>query len=412
MIKVDRRKLHTAVTELKRTRCDAIRVELDKWSGSLVLQVDALDTSLRAADLTARVACSKPRHLTMPAVVVGTKALHGALSPRADGDVTLRTKDGKLLVDVDGLTAKLTTGRHFERALDKVIDPAHKLRLVAQHEPAALDGLRWVARAMGRDELRKHLLCVALDYDDEGLATIVATDGHRMHTARLVTPCGAAPSVMALLPDLLVNRIGFCAAVSDDRPFTLYAGTYKKTDDGDGQGTYYEAEIGDWSVRCVVPEPGLHDHEFPAWRSVTESFQQRDLVTHVIKAEPLTKAVKKLQATGVGKHQAVMLSFQCGPTEDAHASEQRLVLSLAGDSADVDGCELSIPSTVVSECLTHDSGGENIDNVGVAACYLLDAVMYAKPADTVRVAFRGELEPVIIEQDNRTAYVMPVRIVR
>jgi len=382
MIKVDRRSAHVAATELKRAS-DVVRVTLD--GSDLLLQSDRLAKTDVSGDLQARlprIGAGARRGKPLD-IVVSSKALLGVLSPRRSGVVTFVREDDRLVVGIDAISAKLNQIGAVERHPDASMS---ERKVLVQHAPHVLDDLTWVARAIGEDVLRPHLMRVVIDYDKEGAGTVVATDGSRLHAA-LIEDSGIGPrSELVYLESSIVGVLTCCYVSSGKEDvFTVSRSPDK----------YRQVfNVGMWKVRSYADSP-----EFTNWRNVLACLGDKSAVSCEVDALVLSDVIKTLQnMSDAGKGVALLI----GMREDEH-----LRLSLAGSDENIDGCELELPLKFTSELIELESGV--VPEVSVNAAYLLDALPSCKSGAIVELAITEELEPLVVRQDSRTAYVMPLR---
>ena len=222
---------------------------------------------------------------------------------------------------------------------------------------ALADALRFVVRAASTDITRLAMTGVLLEKEH-----FVATDGHRLHVARLwgldgaplLIPASAIGALIGILP-----KDGMVPAATIGNQLVL--------------------RVGAWELIT-----GLIDAPFPPWRHVVPS-KSAELFHAVIGRDAIVDAFKHLGK--MRKPSGVNLCINGTIKVEQHDDDR-------------------VSSTVIDVIGSTHQGPDF--EIGVDRRYFVDAVVDADA--NVIARFFGPLDPVIVEADAHAAVVMPMRL--
>ena len=358
-MRVDRRELHNALSELARlapknhTLPALERVLLSASNGTL---------TLTTTDLSRRLSCQLPAEGDIN-VSVHCKLLVQVIKFEgrgAAGTVEFYQDDEKVSVLADGLTTHLRTMLPGEFPAEHSPTKMEPWSLLGMWPSAPLgDALTFVLLAASKDESRPHLCTVLLQDQDA-----VTTDGHRLHLA---------PLPVALTQPLLLPAEG--------------AGTLNRILNKGEQvilaqaGEVLRAKVGPYQL-----DIRLSDKKFPPYNQVIPN--QDNQPTHIqVQAKLLSKALTRVSRLTCDKR--LKLRINGSITMTTWESEEG-------------AAEIEVP---VSRS-NHE--GEDL-HIGFDAPYLQQAV--AKGVEEVELGFAGELDPMRVDQaGGRVAVIMPLRL--
>ena len=354
-MRVDRRALHRALTELVRlVPRSASHPALEQ----VLLTASGGTLTLTATDLSRRLSCRLPAVGKLSTCLPG-RTLVRAVKPEGRGHaghVELRQQDDHVSIQVDGLTTTLP-------ATDLAAFPAPSSRapeLLGLWPAAPIrEALEFVLPAASRDEVRPHLRAVLLKDQD-----MVATDGHRLHLAPLP----------ALLADSLLLPSAAAATLARVLKYGEQAIVARA-------GDLLRVQCGPWQL-----DARLSDKTFPPYKPVIPAMDH----------QPTT-----LQVQAALFHQAVTRISRL-----ARDRKLRLrvngVISMTTWDADHGAAELELPV----QSSTHHGADLHL---GFDAPYLAQAV--PGKAGPVQLGFAGPLDPLRVDLDGgKLAVIMPLRL--
>lgn len=337
--------------------------------GHVLLRAEGKDRlSCAATDLNVSVVHDPVANVRKDgAIALGAKPLHDIVKGLPDGEVALRL--------VDHQRAEIRAGKaHFTIVGLPPGDfpklPSAESAPFQPVEPKTLAGLiGTTAFCCSTDETRPHLCGVLLETTD-GIARMVATDGHRLAKAEATWNGGPAFS-----PGVVVPRKGLVEIAR------LLDGA-----DGACQVAMHEgvlfARVGPTTLSVR-----LADVQFPPWEQVVP----KENGTHLLVSRvPLLDALRRVSLMAPGITLGVKLDFRRGrlrlSAEDADLGEGHEDLDVAYDGT---------PLTV-----------------GFNARYLVE-LLDAMACERVRLDLDGELDPAVLRPEGADEYlgvVMPMRM--
>lgn len=306
--------------------------------GTVLLQAAGSDLTIVACDMHARVAATIFAEVDVPgAVCAPADLLFQAVKRVAAGaKITLRTEADGLRVSAPRTRLKLST-LPPESFPDLPLGPI----AVEVSVPAGSFGavLADVLTAASTEEIRYYLAGVAVELAD-GVVTLTATDGHRLHTAALAYaeddgrdhPAGSVPTL--ILPTIAAKDIARMAAARKAAPMEIRIGAELKIEVESG-GIVYRAKTVDGT--------------FPDWRRIVAAAPH----TSQVEAAGLAQAVGRA-AVAVERrerdHRGVILEIET----------DRVVVRAWADGEEA---AAAVPAT-----------GEALPAIGVNARYLIQAL--------------------------------------
>ena len=354
-MRVDRRALHKALTELGRiaqpraTLPMLEQVHLAANDGTL---------NLTTTDLDRRLSCQLPAEGELSACIP-CKQLAQAVKPEGCGNaghVELQQQDDHVTILVDGLTSKMpiTDPAEFPAASDREQDllglwPAAPLR----------EALEFVLPAASKDETRPHL-CTVLMADRD----MVTTDGHRLHLAPLPAPLSAS----LLLPSTAAATLARILK-HGDQAIVAQAGDLLRI------------KCGSWQL-----DARLSDRTFPPYQQVIPAMDSQPTLMQV-QAALFNKAVTRISRLARDKKLRLRVNG---------------AISMTTWDVDHGAAELEVPV----QSSTHQ--GHDL-HIGFDAPFLTQAV--PKKADQVQMGFSGPLDPLRVDlSGGKLAVIMPLRL--
>lgn len=228
-------------------------------------------------------------------------------------------------------------------------------------DPAAfLDALGWVARAVGEDFTRPQLMGVMFDGD-----AIVATDGHRLHRAKIAgLKCPRAL--------VLSTAVAFILRALKNQTIAI--------------------SVNDTTVRFSSPTwtitTRVLDEKFPPYEQVI----------------PKAKGAAFTMRVGAGDLEAG-LTRVCGRGSKAHGN--RTIKMFANGTIKLESNIADVQRVATVDVLetTHE-GPDHLQ--GFNGLYLIDAIADIDTVATLRF-FKAD-DPLLVEVADRTAVVMPWRL--
>ena len=343
--------------------------------------LEARDGALRlvATNLNESIRIVVPADGVLPPLCVALDGATKTLGKVKAGRVELKKADGKVHLD-GAVRAELPT--MSDKDFPKVLDTAGVEATAAYPATEFLEALRWVARASSTDETREHL-CSVLFCPDR----LIATDGHRMHSASL-RPLTASKREFLL-------RASSVKALLRTAPKNLDALLMGFVE---GQIVVALGEQAELVAR-------LSDAQFPLWRQVIPRENERRIR---VDGTALSTAVEALKPITKGNRTS---GLTCTVETD------RLVL--VAEDNEGGRAEQTVPAEVDGDFWVPMNGAppERL-RVGLNAHYLADAL--SGRGGRVELRLGGELDPVLVcaagapaaidETPGRFAVVMPMRI--
>ncbi len=354
-MQVNRTALSNALREL--ARITPSKPSMPILSHVLVQAVGGVLT-LRATDVNTTLTAELEADGDLAACCIPLKPLAAMCkleSKRDTGTVAIDLDDTTATVIVDGVTSKLPTLPADDFPQDA--NAPFQLVGVWPERPFA-EAINHVLPAASNDATRPHLCCVALVGD-----TAVATDGHRLHTAKLP----AATPEPLLLPVPAASAL--CHILTGDDAVVIAKADKR-----------LKLRVRGWTL-----ETRLVDAEFPPYEQVIPRSSEVHLS---VDTAQLTRAFKRLAGVSLGRgvRVAVNGSIELSASDPGHG-ESRLTVTL----------------------LENDHVGDDDLVLGVNPAYVIDAL--GKDARPVRLNLGGCLDPLVVRHDDgRLAVVMPMRV--
>ena len=355
-MKVDRRALYSALTEL-------VRVTDPKASlpilSHVLLQAVAGVLTLRATDLTRNLTCQLSAEGELE-TCLPAKLLAQLIKPegRGDaGDVIIESiDDASCAVTFDGLTSRLA-------ALSPEMFPAgpggkDDWSLLALWPASDVrTTLEYVLPAVSTDDGRPHLNAVYLD-----LEKIVATDGHRLHLADLP---GRLPDPL-LIPLESAKTLGRISKLGDQLILAR-------------AGNVVRARVGAWQL-----DAKLADARFPPYEKVIPTERPTKMT---VDRALLTKALARVTRLSKGKIVKLTINGQ---------------VSIAASDPDLGSVAIDVPLIETNHV------GDDIV-MGVNPAYLKDAI--TPKQKTIQLGLSNPTDAMTLDLGGgRFAVVMPTRL--
>lgn len=259
---------------------------------------------------------------------------------------------------------KRTTRKRRPNKADRV---AVEMSYTAANVGSFKAAVAWVAKAVGRDATRPHLHGVHAELAGDSLV-LVATDGHRLHHATLRGVTGPASGAWWLTP-ADVTAIRRTKAPKAD-PVSFGASV---------------VNLGPYPGNAVAVGIGERNEGFPPWRKLLLGAIEGNTLRAEVNAQQLATDCK-LVAPGCGPR--TKGDKQIGATLTIHEGRYKLAsdkLVASNDASTPDGAAAW--------------------SANLYPPYLVDAM-----ADVSATLYQlGELDPVVVTSEGRTALVMPRR---
>ena len=282
-----------------------------------------------------------------------------AVPPKAK--VKLEVIDGRLVVASPGMSATLNilaaAPADFEIRVQG--DQWEHRRVDAA---AFVDALRWTAQAMCTDDAtRIHLAGVLLDGEN-----LVATDGKRLHIARVPGMTGGPLLMPAKVVDLLLRTLPSAGEVD----VAINGGVVQFSGAG-------------WIIRT----PAAGHLTFPPYKDVIPK-PSAATFTMSMKTTLLAAALTRV---GVRRKGSSPLAMCCNG---------RIMFSTVGEA-------IRRIATLDVSASTHDPSTDDV-TIGIDGRFLRDAVA-CEGCATIR--FPSDVcEPLVVDSEHRLAVVMPMRL--
>lgn len=333
------------------------------------VRATATEVTIAATDLSHAAVHTAPAwhvHAT-GSICVNAKQLGDVLKRIPDGDVTMRSHGDRVEITV-GANFSVTLEAMHARDFPKIpaILPDDKVLSLATADAAQIcTMIDQATPAICRDESRFHMNGVLLAAD-AGSARMVATDGHRL---------------------VKVETLGALGAFKLDKAMIIPAKPLAEVRRLVGKGT---CEIGtlDKATHLLIRHGGTTmaikpiDAEFPSYTQVVPT-ENRRLVS--VDRLALVAAVKRA-------------SVVCTDTRGVKLACVPEGLKLSADHPDLGSA---------SEIVAAEMNPETHFAIGVNARYLLDA-LNGVADERVTLAFRDELDPILVRSTKDAAYHRPL----
>ena len=357
-MKVDHRKLHTALKELVRI--------VPRNASMPVLETVHLTASngmltLTTTDLSRRLSRQIPAQGDLD-VCVHAKMLTNIIKPERGtaGDVDICQDGDKVSLLADGMTSHLRPTPSTDFPAGPTPKENEPWSLAGMWPSAPLkDALSFVLPAASNDESRAHL-CTVLFKDNDA----VTTDGHRLHLAHLPAPI-PQPLLLTALAAGTLNRL----LAHGEQVILAQAGDILR------------AKVGNWQL-----DTRLSDRKFPPYNAVIPNKDSQPV--HIrLQADLLSKAITRVSRLTKDKKLRVRVNG---------------CITLTTWEAEQGAAEIEVP------VLQSNHEGDDL-HIGFDCPYLLHAI--PKGINELQLGFGSPLEPLRMDLDNgKVAVVMPLRL--
>jgi DNA polymerase-3 subunit beta len=291
------------------------------------------------------------------------KSLKDRVAAMPDGTLKIESKDNQLVVRHKSSKRRFTLSTLPAAEFPALTKPnGSELSFNAVELSGLLGSVR---HAVSTDDSRPQLSSLLLRTNG-GRTTVASTDGHRLSVARRETGNQDTKRDLLIPRMAIPSLLGLC---DEHGSIEIY------------QGNVWCHAEGKHVAGFVTP-----DAQFPPWEQVVPESSEHHVVIN--RADTL-EAAKAIMVAADNKSGGMCITFD--------EAEVRFDADSHGGGCGTD----SVPV---------ESSSASKVTIGVNGAYLVQA-LDSMAADTVRVEFSGELDPVVItETEDRFEVLMPMRV--